>query len=94
MASDGSVWVVGCFSGRVFVYEPSGALRRTIPIPIDIGTNVCFGGPELRDVYITTGALDPSKKDGRVFHMVGDVPGVPVTLVRIPVDGQAQSPRP
>ena len=93
MASDRSVWVAGCFARRVFVYEPSGALRRTIPIPIYIGTNVCFGGSELRDVYITTGALDPSKKDGRVFHVVGDVPGVPVTLVRIPVDGQAPTLR-
>ncbi len=63
VAGDGSVWVAGCFAGSVFVYEPSGALRCTIPIPIDIVTNVCFGGPELRDVYITTGALDPSKKE-------------------------------
>lgn len=93
VAGDGSVWVAGCFAGSVFVYEPSGALRCTIPIPIDIVTNVCFGGPELRDVYITTGALDPSKKEGRVFHLVGDVPGVPVALARIPVDRSRATPR-
>ncbi len=92
VASDGSVWVAGCFAGCVLVYEPTGALRERIPVPINIVTNVCFGGKALCDVYITTGSLDASKKEGRVFCIGGDLPGVPIASARIPVDGQAPTP--
>jgi sugar lactone lactonase YvrE len=92
VASDGSVWVAGCFAGSVLVYEPTGALRRKIPIPINIVTNVCFGGAALCDVYITTGSLDASKKEGRVFHMTGDIPGVPITPARIPIHRSRPAP--
>jgi sugar lactone lactonase YvrE len=92
VASDGSVWVAGCFIGCVLVYEPTGVLRERIPVPVEIVTNVCFGGDALRDVYITTGSLDPSRKEGRVFHMSGEVPGVPVVAARIPIDRAGPAP--
>lgn len=92
VASDGSVWIAGCFLSCVLVYEPTGALRRRIPVPIEIVTNVCFGGEDLCDVYITTGALDPLKREGRVFRMAGDIPGVPVVPARIPIDRARLAP--
>ncbi|KAK45377.1 hypothetical protein BG58_18420 [Caballeronia jiangsuensis] len=92
VATDGSVWVAGCFASSVFVYEPTGALRHRIAVPINIVTNVCFGGPALCDVFITTGSLEASKKEGRVFHMAGEIPGVPIAAARISIDRSRLAP--
>jgi gluconolactonase len=39
----------------VYVFSPAGALVRQIPVPLDIITNVAFGGPDLKTLYITSG---------------------------------------
>jgi gluconolactonase len=39
----------------VHVFAPSGKLVQHIPIPIDIITNVAFGGPDLKTLYVTSG---------------------------------------
>lgn len=55
---DGSI-VVACGwwrsgpGGRVAVLDPSGTVLEEIPTPGD-PTNVCLGGPELTDLYVTS----------------------------------------
>jgi gluconolactonase len=39
----------------VHVFSPAGKLIEHIPIPIDIITNVAFGGPDLKTLYVTSG---------------------------------------
>ena len=39
----------------VHVFSPDGALKQFIPIPEDTITNVAFGGPDLKTLYITAG---------------------------------------
>jgi gluconolactonase len=39
----------------VHVFSPDGALKQFIPIPEDTITNVAFGGPDLKTVYVTAG---------------------------------------
>ncbi len=39
----------------VHVFSPDGALKQFIPIPEDLITNVAFGGPDLKTLYITAG---------------------------------------
>jgi gluconolactonase len=39
----------------VHVFSPSGALLQFIPIPVDTITNVAFGGPDLKTLYVTSG---------------------------------------
>lgn len=39
----------------VHVFSPAGALILHIPIPTDIITNVSFGGPDLKSLYVTSG---------------------------------------
>jgi gluconolactonase len=39
----------------VHVFSPSGAKIQFIPIPVDTITNVAFGGPDLKTLYITSG---------------------------------------
>ncbi len=39
----------------VHVISPAGKLLRFIPVPEDAVTNCCFGGPDLRTLYVTAG---------------------------------------
>jgi gluconolactonase len=39
----------------VYVLDPGGKLLATIKVPEDMITNCCFGGPDLKTLYITSG---------------------------------------
>ena len=39
----------------IYIITPSGELKGRIPVPEDVLTNVTFGGPDLRTLYITAG---------------------------------------
>jgi len=39
----------------VYLISPSGVLVDVIKIPQDVITNCCFGGPDLRTLYVTAG---------------------------------------
>ncbi len=52
--SDGFVWVALWEGGAIHRYSPDGRLDGKIELPVTHPTSVAFGGPELRDLYITT----------------------------------------
>ena len=86
VASDGSVWVALATGGAVAVFNPSGAERMRIPVPLPMVTSVCFGGHDLRDLYVVTGSRGaPRENSGTVFRTRVDVPGMlrPVARVKI-----------
>jgi gluconolactonase len=66
--------VVGHASlGNVFVFAPNGELAVRVRCPTGSAcTNVAYGGPERRDLYIT------DSTSGTVLTARLDVPGVPV----------------
>ena len=39
----------------VYVISPQGKLLGRIPIPEDLITNLAFGGPERKTLYVTAG---------------------------------------
>lgn len=41
----------------VYVITPGGTLLDVIDVPYDLLTNCCFGGPDLRTLYVTAGNL-------------------------------------
>lgn len=51
----------------VYVISPAGTLLRMIPIPEDVVTNVAFGGPDLKTLYVTSGKT--------LFRTRVDIPG-------------------
>lgn len=55
--ADGCVWVALWGGAAVRRYTPSGALDRTLPVPVANPTACAFGGTELRDLYVTTAAV-------------------------------------
>jgi gluconolactonase len=84
VAEDGSVWVAIADGGRVTVFEPDGTERARIAVPLPMVTSVCFGGDDLRDLYVVTGSRGgPAENCGTVFRTRADVPGLPVAPARV-----------
>jgi D-xylonolactonase len=84
VAADGSVWVADAQGGRVAVFEPDGTHRQDIPVPLPMVTSLCFGGADLRDLYIVTGSANgPTDNCGTVFRIHVDVAGQPLSLCRV-----------
>lgn len=76
VAADGSVWVALAHAGCVAVFEPDGSPRLQLPVPLPMVTNLCFGGDDLRDLYVVTGSeRGPKENCGTVFRTRVDVPG-------------------
>jgi gluconolactonase len=77
VAADGSVWVALADGGAVAVFEPDGSERTRLLMPLPMVTSVCFGGDDLRDLYVVTGSRGgPRENCGTVFRTRVDVPGL------------------
>jgi sugar lactone lactonase YvrE len=84
VAADGSVWVADAQDGRVAVFEPDGRHRMDIRVPLPMVTSVCFGGDDLRDLYIVTGARGgPRPNCATLYRMRADVPGLAHAPARV-----------
>lgn len=86
VASDGSVWVADAHGGRVVVFNQDGSHRRDVPVPLPMVTSLCFGGDDLRDLYVVTGSRGgPSENCGSVFRMKADIAGLALHPARVAV---------
>jgi gluconolactonase len=86
VASDGSVWVADAHGGRVAVFNADGTHRRDIAVPLPMVTSLCFGGEDLKDLYIVTGSRGgPSDNCGSLFGTRVDVAGLALPPARVRV---------
>lgn len=79
--SAGNVWVALNGVGRVRCYSPDARILQEVELPVRLVTACTLGGPELRDLYVTTSREkldDPEPEAGAVFRMRVEVPGRPV----------------
>ena len=84
VASDGSVWVADAHGGRVAVFNADGTHRQDLAVPLPMVTSLCFGGEDLRDLYIVTGSRDgPRENCGSVFRTRVEVAGLPLPPARV-----------
>lgn len=63
---EGCIWVAIAHGSAVHRYAPDGRLDCVVQVPASVVTSCTFGGPDLRDLYITTSA-DGVRKE-RVAH--------------------------
>jgi sugar lactone lactonase YvrE len=83
MAMDdaGHLWIAFCHGGCVVCFDPaSGAELRRVELPCLETTACAFGGPDLADLYVTTGIHKSVEEEhaGRLFVVRGlGVRGVP-----------------
>ncbi|WP_031079507.1 SMP-30/gluconolactonase/LRE family protein [Streptomyces sp. NRRL S-118] len=59
--ADGCLWVALWDGGRIRRYTPEGKLDTTVELPVRRPTSCAFGGPGLRDLYITTARTGPPR---------------------------------
>lgn len=50
---DSNYWSAGVTSGSLNVFSPTGDLLRKIAVPMAAPTMPCFGGPDLRTLFLT-----------------------------------------
>jgi sugar lactone lactonase YvrE len=82
---EGYYWSAGISAGVLNRWSPDGRLERKIEMPCAAPTMPCFGGPDMKTIFVTslTGHLAPEKLaakplSGGVFALEVDAPGVPV----------------
>lgn len=79
--TDGHLWVAFCHGGCVSCFDPAtGDELRRIALPCLETTACAFGGPDLADLYVTTGIHKTAKEEhaGRLFRIHGlGVRGIP-----------------
>jgi len=88
--SEGSYWVAMFEGARVLRFTPDGRLAQEVRLPVRCPTMPCFGGADLKTLYITTarenrpaGELAREPLAGCVLQLRVDVPGLPANLARL-----------
>jgi len=72
--SDGNLWVAMWGGSELRRYSPTGGLLERIPVPVTNPTSLCFAGPDLEFVVVSSaryGLEDPHVIDGAL--LVGSV---------------------
>jgi sugar lactone lactonase YvrE len=67
----GRLWVAFWGSARVGCFAPDGHELASIPVPSPHTSCPAFGGPGLRDLFVTTarqGLAEPAATDGATWH--------------------------
>lgn len=85
--SAGNYWVALYGAGKVVQFSPEGRRLREVVLPVKAPTMPCFGGPDLKTLYITTARqkhtpeeLHQMPQAGGIFSVRVDVPGLPEPL--------------
>jgi sugar lactone lactonase YvrE len=86
--AEGGYWVAMFEGARLLRLAPDGTPLREIALPVRCPTMPCFGGPDLKTLYITTAragrAADELAREplaGCVLALRVDVPGLPANFV-------------
>ena len=84
--AEGCYWTALFEGGRIQRYAPDGRCWPNIPFPARCPTMVCFGGADLKTLYVTSARtgrpddeLEAFPHSGSLFSMPVDVPGLPET---------------
>ncbi len=85
--TEGCYWVAMFEGQRLLRLSPQGQVLQVVPLPVRCATMPCFGGPDLRTLFVTT-AKDKRPADelqrqpwaGCVLTARVDVPGLPVNF--------------
>ncbi|HEX7853302.1 MAG TPA: SMP-30/gluconolactonase/LRE family protein [Sphingobium sp.] len=90
--AEGHIWITGFSSGELLCLRPDGSEVRRVTLPGEACTNVRFGGPDLRDLYVTM--VDPAsaqalaegrpleEQNSTLYRLRSPVPGAPMAPTR------------
>lgn len=85
--SEGNYWCAMFEGARLLQFSPAGALLQELALPVRCPTMPCFGGDDLRTLYLTSASynrpaaeLAALPQSGQVLCTRVDVPGLPVNF--------------
>jgi len=83
--ANGNYWVAMFEGAQVLCFAPSGERLAAVPLPVQCPTMPCFGGDDLRTLFVTsarqgrtTDELERLPASGAMISMQVDTPGLPV----------------
>ena len=86
---EGNYYVAMFEGARICKLSPTGVELASIPVPAQCPTMPCFGGDDMKTLYVTTACYNRSDAEmqaypqsGCVFSMRVDVSGLPVNFYR------------
>ena len=86
---EGGYWSAQYEGQRLLHLSPAGEVLTEVPTPVPCPTMPCFGGPDLKTLFITTSRQGRSLQElaqypdaGCVFAMRVEVAGLPVSMCR------------
>jgi sugar lactone lactonase YvrE len=71
--TDGCYWIAHFDGGKVTRYTPKGRIDRVIEMPVIRPTSCCFGGADLRTLYITSASFNLTDEQLRAMPLSGSV---------------------
>ncbi len=84
---EGNYWVAMYEGACVLQLSPLGEVLQRIEVPVQCPTMVCFGGEDLRTLYVTSARAGRPVEEqaaavpaGSLFSMRVEVPGLPVNF--------------
>ncbi|PBB64723.1 hypothetical protein CK228_31370 [Mesorhizobium sp. WSM4312] len=88
--SEGNVWCALYGGSKVVCIDPKGTLRRSLYLPAAFVTSLCFAGPELKTLCVTTGwdssttaMTKANDVGGAVFMRSVDIAGLPEPILAL-----------
>jgi sugar lactone lactonase YvrE len=77
--TEGGLWIACWGAGRVARFDSGGSMTRTIDLPASQITNVCFAGPDLATMFVTSAAIGKPGEPlaGSLFRVDAGVSGHP-----------------
>lgn len=73
---------------RLTRYRPDGAVDKVVELPLQRPTSICFAGPELTTMIVSSAAVEGQADgggdiaNGDLLRLQADVPGLPETVVQ------------
>lgn len=86
---EGAYWCAMFEGQRLLRLSPRGEVLREIRLPVRCATMPCFGGPDLKTLFITTSREKRSAAElaaqplaGRILSLRVDIPGLPANFFK------------
>ncbi|MCY1452568.1 6-deoxy-6-sulfogluconolactonase [compost metagenome] len=85
--AQGHVWCAMWDGWAIKRFAPDGTLERSIDLPVPRPTNLAFGGPQLKTLYITTARIRLSATQLAAAPLSGSLLALEVDVAGTPVGG-------
>jgi sugar lactone lactonase YvrE len=70
---DGYLWSAQWDGGCLLRFDPEGRIDRIVTVPVSKPTSCCFGGPDYRQLFVTTATRGLSEERRRLEPLAGRV---------------------